>query len=209
MHSAVFENHMAMARHFNSHHKNTSHGSFYNNSFKSFSTKIENKEVNQGTVNFKTQPESKQTLEQLDEEPLIDAAKGGEDMKKLKHESDSHKVDTQKEYTKSKDQSASSFFKPYRIVYIIIGGFFYALIQNDMRMFKEYEQIIQDLKETQPRASAVLVDKRESRENPTYLVRMHQNQNTNIDELLQRFEAHIKKIASNLTSPLIKPLVYG
>lgn len=57
------------------------------------------------------------------------------------------------------DKSLRSFFKLYRIFYILAGAMAYALMKNDKRALSHYKYILEDLQVTDPKVNGVLVDK--------------------------------------------------
>jgi hypothetical protein len=137
-------------------------------------------------------------------EPIIDSAEALK-LHQINRTSTSQKLP-------GEDQSASSFFRPYRIFYVIAAATVYVLMSNEIKCLRIYREIMDDLRLKSPKASAVLVDTRPRDEagnvlvNSTlrsckngqevYLIRMSEGHSTTLEELRIRHDKKVKKIST-------------
>lgn len=96
---------------------------------------------------------------------------------------------------------------PYKIAFVLTAGLVFTIFNNDFRIFKEYADIVSDLKVTEPRANAIFMDSRDSSRSPVYLVKLENEQSMTIEELFARYQNRLDKIFAYVKQPLLLPMV--
>lgn len=126
----------------------------------------------------------------------------------INHTSTGMPFDPKKD-NKSREEENKPKVKAYRLCYIILATFLYSLMRYDNKIFSEYHEMINDLRENEPTVSAILVDKRDHRQgDPTYLLRMKEGHTTTVDDVLVRCDEKLKNTIAVITDPKYRILIH-